>query len=100
MTDGQSPIRPQQILNSVTPTESLAAGLIGVVALLLGALPLLGLWTVLIAVAGLAAILLTRHDSLPALTMSGVGVAAMLIGALLSPDLARTLTRLLWRQAC
>jgi len=81
-------MRPQNqsFVNSLPPTESLAAGLIGVAALLLGALPLLGLWTVLIAAAGLAAVLLTRDESLPALTFGGVSVTAILLGAALSPD--------------
>ncbi len=88
MTDGPSPMRPQhqRLLNRVPPTESLAVGFIGVAALLLAVLPLLGLWTVLVAAAGLAAVLLTRNESLPALAFSSVSITAVALGAALSPD--------------
>ncbi len=88
MTDGQSPMRPQnqRSWKTLTPPDTLTAAVIGVAALLFFALPLLNLWLVLVAAAGFAALILTRYESLPAMTFSGAGVVAMLIGALLSPD--------------
>lgn len=101
MTDGQSPMRPQnqRSWKTLTPPDTLTAAVTGVAALLFFALPLLNLWLVLVAAAGFAALILIRYQALPAMTFSGAGVVAMFIGALLSPDLSAHLDALLLASA-